>query len=123
MPNHIIGETATSANPGGIYWYTASRDNLSPETPMLFLVIESFADPRKVYARFKEKGRMAPDTIKYIDSWVDVTGTRCFQLMECDDLAPLMTWIAAWSDLATFEVIPVVPSKTAATIWGPPSTP
>jgi Protein of unknown function (DUF3303) len=89
---------------------------------MLFMVIETFPEPRKVYARFAEKGRMAPTTVQYIDSWVDVTGTRCFQLMQCDDLAPLMTWIATWSDLATFEVVPVVPSKVATSIWGQSAT-
>jgi Protein of unknown function (DUF3303) len=86
---------------------------------MLFMVIETFPEPAKVYARFREKGRMAPDGVRYVDSWVDATGTRCFQLMACEDLAPLMTWIAAWSDLATFEVVPVVPSKVAAGIFGP----
>ena len=80
---------------------------------MLFMIIETFPEPAKVYARFREKGRMAPEVVTYVDSWVDVSGTRCFQLMECDDLAPLMQWIAAWSDLGTFEVVPVVPSKVA----------
>ena len=85
---------------------------------MLFMIIETFRDPKAVYARFREKGRMAPDTVKYIDSWVDVTGRRCFQIMQADDLGALMQWIAAWSDLADFEVIPVVPSKVAAGILG-----
>jgi hypothetical protein len=85
---------------------------------MLFMIIETFPDPKAVYARFREKGRMAPDTVKYIDSWVDVTGRRCFQIMQADDLAALMQWVAAWSDLADFEVIPVVPSKVAAGILG-----
>ena len=88
---------------------------------MLFMVIETFAEPAKVYARFREKGRMAPEAVRYVDSWVDVTGMRCFQLMECDELEPLMTWIAAWRDLVTFEVVPVVPSKVAAGVYGEPS--
>ena len=85
---------------------------------MLFMVVETLPEPVKVYARFAERGRMAPDAVKYVDSWVDVSGTRCFQLMECDDLVPLMQWIAAWQDLGTFEVVPVVPSKVAAAIYG-----
>lgn len=85
---------------------------------MLFMVIERFEEPAKVYQRFAEKGRMAPPEARYVDSWVDVTGKRCFQLMECDDLAPLMQWISAWQDLGTFEVVPVVPSRVAATIFG-----
>ena len=56
---------------------------------MLFMVIETFAEPAKVYARFRERGRMAPDAVRYVDSWVDVTGKRCFQLMDCDDLPSL----------------------------------
>ena len=88
---------------------------------MQFMVIETLPDPRAVYARFAEKGRMMPEGVHYVGSWVDATGKRCFQLMECDDLSLLMDWIAAWSDLATFEVIPVVPSTTAARIWGPTS--
>ena len=88
---------------------------------MLFMIIETFPDPAKIYARFREKGRMAPPEVTYVDSWVDVTGKRCFQLMECDDLALLMQWIAAWSDLTSFEVVPVVPSKVAAGINEKPS--
>ena len=85
---------------------------------MLFMIIETLPEPHKVYARFREKGRMAPPEVRYVDSWVAASGTRCFQLMECDDLAPLMQWIAAWQDLGTFEVVPVVPSKIAAAIYG-----
>ena len=83
----------------------------------MFMVIETWPDPSKVYARFREKGRMAPEAVKYVDSWVDVSGKRCFQLMECDDLVPLMHWIAAWQDLGQFEVVPVVTSKAAAAIF------
>ena len=55
---------------------------------MLFMVIERFreGDGAAVYRRFQEKGRMLPDGLRYVDSWVEVTGDRCFQVMECDDV-------------------------------------
>lgn len=38
------------------------------------------------------------------------------QLMECDDLSLLMTWIGRWSDLIDFEVVPVVTSSVASAV-------
>jgi hypothetical protein len=83
---------------------------------MLFLVIESFrgGDPTPVYARFRERGRMAPDGLKYVSSWVTTDLARCYQIMECDDRRLLDTWMSRWSDLTEFEVIPVVTSAEAA---------
>jgi hypothetical protein len=83
---------------------------------MRYMVIESFkqgASP--VYARAAERGRMLPPGLEYLDSWVDERGLdRCFQLMETDDPRLFDEWIAAWSDLADFEVVPVVDSDAAA---------
>jgi hypothetical protein len=83
---------------------------------VLFMVIERFKDgqARPVYERAAADGRMMPDGLRYVDSWVEANFARCFQLMECDDLTLLMTWIARWSDLVDFEVVPVVPSASAA---------
>jgi hypothetical protein len=83
---------------------------------MLFMVIERFrgGDAVPVYRRFRDQGRMAPDGLGYVDSWVDEGFTRCFQLMECEDERLLREWIARWEDLVDFEVVPVVPSKVAA---------
>lgn len=85
---------------------------------MLFMVIERFKDgkTKEIYRRFQQKGRMMPEGLKYIDSWVEVNCDRCFQLMECDDLGLFQEWILQWQDLATFEIIPVVPSKQTAEI-------
>jgi hypothetical protein len=84
--------------------------------PMRYMVIETFrrgAEP--VYARAAECGRMLPEGLVYVDSWVDArTCDRCFQLMETDDPGLFEPWIAAWSDLAEFEVVPVVGSAEAA---------
>jgi hypothetical protein len=83
---------------------------------MLFMVVERFreAGPRPVYQRAAERGRMLPDGLRYVDSWVAVDLGRCFQVMECDDLALMTTWIACWSDLIDFDVVPVVTSARAA---------
>ncbi|HEV8642897.1 MAG TPA: DUF3303 family protein [Methylomirabilota bacterium] len=83
---------------------------------MLYMVIESFknGDPAPVYRRFRDKGRLAPEALKYVSSWVTSDMTRCYQLMESEDRHPLEQWIARWSDLVDFEVIPVITSAQAA---------
>jgi len=83
---------------------------------MLYMVIERFEnrDAKAVYRRFRHKGRMAPDGLAYIDSWVETNFDRCFQLMECDDARLLEQWAANWRDLVEFEFVPVRRSKEAA---------
>lgn len=85
---------------------------------MLFMVIERFRnrDPKPVYARFKERGRMMPPGLEYVDSWVEADFGRCFQLMQSDDPDLLDEWIAQWKDLVDFEIVPVITSKEAAAI-------
>lgn len=80
---------------------------------MLFMVVERFKDgkAKDIYRRFHEKGRMMPEGLRYIDSWVEVNFGRCFQLMECDDLRLFQQWVLEWEDLGEFEIIPVVSSK------------
>jgi hypothetical protein len=79
---------------------------------MLFMVVEHFKgrDPRPIYERLEESGRMMPDGLNYVDSWVEVNFDRCFQLMECEDPVLFQDWISSWDDLVEFEIIPVVPS-------------
>jgi Domain of unknown function (DUF3303) len=88
---------------------------------MLFMVIERFRnhDAEAVYRRFREKGRMLPDGLIYVDSWVEVNGNRCFQLMECDDVQLFQQWIAHWNDLVDFEIVAVQSSKDAAAVYEP----
>ena len=83
---------------------------------MLFMVIERFKnhDAVPVYERYREKGRMMPDGLKYIDSWVERDLGRCFQLMECDDPQLLRQWTSQWQDLVDFEIASVITSKEAA---------
>ena len=83
---------------------------------MLYMVIEHYrdGDPVPVYRRFRERGRLAPDGLTYISSWVDEPLGRCFQLMEASDPRLIDEWIAQWSDLVDFEVVPVISSAEAA---------
>ena len=88
---------------------------------MLYMVIEHFRDGRgaEVYARFRERGRMAPEGLRYVESWVDLAFRRCFQVMECDDPRLLSEWIANWQDIVDFEMVPVLTSRDAAAIMAP----
>ena len=83
---------------------------------MLYMIVEHFrnGDPKPVYARFRDKGRLAPEGLKYIISWVTDDLAHCYQVMECDDRRLLDQWLAAWSDLVDFEVHPIVTSAEAA---------
>ena len=79
---------------------------------MLFMVIERFRDrdAKAVYRRFRDQGRMMPDGLNYVGSWIEANFDRCFQLMECDDARLLQEWLLNWSDLMQCEIVPVVPS-------------
>jgi len=83
---------------------------------LLYMIVEHFknGDPLPVYRRFREHGRLAPEGLNYLGSWVDVKLERCFQLMEADDVSQINEWIANWSDIVEFEVYPVISSKEAA---------
>ena len=78
------------------------------------MVVERFArGAPPVYERAAREGRMLPDGLRYLDSWVDDRLERCFQLMETDDVHLFDEWIARWSDLADFEIVPVISSAEA----------
>ena len=81
----------------------------------LYMVVEHFKnkDAVSVYRRFRDRGRMVPEGVVYVSSWVDEKLVRCYQLMETGDRILLDQWIANWSDLIDFEVYPVVTSKEA----------
>jgi hypothetical protein len=83
---------------------------------VLYMIIEHFrnGDAAPVYARFRARGRLAPEGLRYVGSWVTSDLTRCYQVMECDDPALLETWLAAWADLVDFDVEPVITSAEAA---------
>jgi hypothetical protein len=77
------------------------------------MVIEKFkdGDPSRVGERFAQRGRMLPEGVSYEASWLDEAGTKCFQVMDATDRAILDEWIAQWSDLVEFEVVPVLTSQ------------
>jgi hypothetical protein len=87
----------------------------------LFMVIEHYrgGDAAPVYARFRDRGRLAPPGLDYVSSWVDEEMRICYQLMETDDRRLLEQWIANWIDLVEFEVVPVITSAQAAERIGP----
>lgn len=77
--------------------------------PMKYMVIETFAPGKRglVYERFHDKGRMLPDGLDYLNSWVEAGGDRCFQLMETARPELFREWTAAWEDLVAFEIVPL----------------
>jgi len=89
---------------------------------MLFMVIEQFKDNDMIpiYQRLRDAGRMLPDGLKYIDSWVEPNFSRCFQLMECDDLRLFQEWALMWRGYGVaLEIVPVVTSKETREVVAP----
>ena len=89
---------------------------------MLFMVIEHFKDNDMipVYERLRDKGRMFPDGLKYINSWIEPNFSRCFQLMECDDPRLLQEWVLrARGSGVTFEFFPVITSAETQKVVEP----
>ena len=89
---------------------------------MLFMVIERFRDrdPLPTYRRLRDSGRMVPEGLIYLDSWVEPNFDRCFQLMQCDDLRLIQQWVLNWRGSGvTIEIVPVVPSKDTIEVVGP----
>jgi hypothetical protein len=77
------------------------------------MVIETFAPGMRasVYERFQKKGRMLPAGLHYLDSWVEINGDRCFQLMETSSRELFQEWIRAWEDLVSFEIVELEPKR------------
>src|SRR5947207_15540985 len=74
---------------------------------MLYMVIEQFKDAPAIYRRFREKGRMIPDGLSYISSWIDTDLKVCYQLMETEDVALFQRWTENWANLMEFQTVPV----------------
>lgn len=88
---------------------------------MQYVIVERFrnGDAIPVYRRFRDHGRLAPEGLHYVASWVSEDLTRCYQIMECDDRRLLDEWISQWSDVVDFEVIPAMTSNEAAALMAP----
>ena len=89
---------------------------------MLYMVIEQFknGDPVPVYRRLHDEGRMMPDGLEYVSSWVDTSLERCFQIMETSNPNLISEWIINWNDIVDFEVVPIMSSAAAAEAMNPP---
>lgn len=77
------------------------------------MVVEKFKNSEEIYRRMEEKGRMLPEDLKYVSSWIDTDLKQCFQLMETDDFALFKEWTKNWDDLVDFEIVPVMTSAEA----------
>jgi hypothetical protein len=89
---------------------------------MLFMVIERFRDNDMlpIYKKLRDSGRLLPDGLKYVDSWVEPNFSRCFQLMECDDARLFQKWLLEVRGMGvTFEIVPVVSSKETREVVAP----
>ena len=82
------------------------------------MIIETFEPGalKRVYQRLRDRGRLTPHGLMFLESWVSDDLTRCYQLMECDDPALLEQWVSVWEDLADFEIVPVIASDSS--MWG-----
>ncbi len=85
------------------------------EKLLLYMIIETFKTPGaiEVYRRARDQGRLLPEGLEYVSSWIDFNFTRCFQLMKTDDENLLEQWISRWKDLVQFEIVPVQTSTEA----------
>ena len=74
---------------------------------MLYMVVERFKDASAIYRRLREKGRMMPEGLEYVSSWIDVDLKTCWQLMRAEDESLFQSWIDNWKDLVDFEIVQV----------------
>jgi hypothetical protein len=83
---------------------------------MLFMVIETFKDGNGsgVGERFRQKGRMLPDGVRYQASWMEASGKRCFQVMAAENSALIDKWASQWKDLVDFEIVSI---ETSDEYW------
>ena len=88
---------------------------------MLFMVIERFrpGQAAAIYRRFRDRGRMMPEGVKYVSSWIEPDFQRCYQVMEADRADDLKGWMIHWDDLMEFEVVPVMTSAQAVEKMAP----
>jgi hypothetical protein len=76
---------------------------------MHYMVYERFKENAvpEIYRRLKDKGRMMPEGLDYVSSWIDLDLTRCYQLMKTDNASLFPLWTDNWKDLMEFEIVPV----------------
>jgi Protein of unknown function (DUF3303) len=85
---------------------------------MLYMVVERFKDAPAIYQRLREKGRLMPDGLEYVSSWINGDLTMCWQLMRTEDESLFQLWIDSWKDLMDFEIVPVRTSAEVRDLMG-----
>jgi len=82
---------------------------------MIYMIIETFkpGKVKQIYRRLEEKGRMQPEGLTYINSWIDENMNKCYQVMEADSIDKIHIWISNWDDVMEFEIVPVISSEEA----------
>jgi Domain of unknown function (DUF3303) len=85
---------------------------------MLYMVVEHLKDAPAIYRRLREKGRMMPEGLEYVSSWIDVDLKICWQLMQTEDESLFQRWIDNWKDLMDFEIVPVRTSAEMREMMG-----
>ena len=88
---------------------------------MLFMVIERFKPGTipDIYRQLRDTGRSLPEGLTYVDSWIEASFARCFQIMACDDARLLQQWVLQWGNLVDVEIVPVVPSADVQEVVRP----
>lgn len=74
-----------------------------------YMVVERFKDGcfDAVYQRHAEHGRLLPDGLNYLNSWVNSETEVCFQLMETSHPELFQVWFEKWCDLVDFELFEI----------------
>ena len=74
-----------------------------------YMIVERFKEGRfdQVYERYNERGRLLPEGLYYLHSWINKENNICFQLMETKNEELFAVWIKGWEDLVDFEIFPV----------------
>ncbi len=74
-----------------------------------YMVVETFKDGAidAIYDRLATNGRMLPEGLYYLNSWVNRENSVCFQLMETDSPELFDDWFSFWNELVDFELFPI----------------
>ena len=69
-------------------------------------------------ARFQETGGLPPDGATMLGRWHRIAGHAGYVLCEADDAVALGKWMQAWTDLLTFEIVPVANDEEFTEVLG-----
>jgi len=74
-----------------------------------FIVVEKFKPNclEKNNALWNKKGRMLPEGLYYLNSWVNKEQRICFQLMETNNPELFDEWTNTWKAFTNFEIFPI----------------